>query len=52
MGNCLKVERLHFVDDEPTAFAVSYLVGDLGEVDWYAMSEAPLYFVLEQTTGL
>lgn len=50
-GNCLKVERLHFVDDEPIAFAVSYLVGDLGEVDWHAMSEVPLYSVLEQTTG-
>lgn len=50
-GGCASVERLHFVDDEPIAFAVSYLVGEVAGVDWSAMAEVPLYSVLEQITG-
>lgn len=48
---CVSVERLHFVDDEPIAFAVSYLVGDVEPVDWQEMAEVPLYSLLEQVTG-
>jgi len=50
-GKCVSVERLHFVDDEPIAFAVSYLVGDVEPVDWNEMAEVPLYSLLEQVTG-
>lgn len=50
-GHCVSVERLHFVDDEPIAFAVSYLVEALGSVDWTQMAQVPLYSVLEQVTG-
>jgi len=48
---CVRVERLHYVDDEPIAFAVSHLVADTAAVDWQAMAEVPLYSVLEQLTG-
>lgn len=50
-GQCVSVERLHFVDDEPIAFAVSHLVSDVAGVDWNEMAEVPLYSVLEQVTG-
>lgn len=50
-GQNVRVERLHFVDDEPIAFAVSHLIDDLAEVDWQAMQSVPLYSVLERVTG-
>lgn len=50
-GQNVRVERLHFVDDEPIAFALSHLIGDLAEVDWQAMQSVPLYSVLERVTG-
>ena len=50
-GHCVSVERLHFVDDEPIAFAVSHLIEALKDIDWTAMAEVPLYSVLEQVTG-
>ncbi|SDT23148.1 GntR family transcriptional regulator [Pseudomonas asplenii] len=49
--HCVKVERLHWVDQEPIAYACSYLTDELREVDWKEMAEVPLYSVLERTTG-
>ncbi len=48
---CINVERLHFVDDEPIAFARSYLTAELAEVDWQSVEQEPLYSVLERVTG-
>lgn len=48
---CINVERLHFVDDEPIAFACSYLTAELAEVDWQSVEQEPLYSVLERVTG-
>jgi GntR family transcriptional regulator len=50
-GQCVKVERLHIVDDEPIAFARSYLTAELADVDWQAAAQEPLYSVLERVTG-
>lgn len=50
-GYCVKVERLHLVDQEPIAYACSYLIDELNEVDWDEMAEVPLYSVLERVTG-
>ncbi|WP_026145489.1 GntR family transcriptional regulator [Pseudomonas asplenii] len=50
-GQCVKVERLHWVDQEPIAYACSYLTDQLREVDWQEMAQVPLYSVLERATG-
>ncbi|MBD9503769.1 GntR family transcriptional regulator [Pseudomonas sp. PDM17] len=50
-GHCVKVERLHLVDQEPIAYACSYLTDELRAVDWEEMAEVPLYSVLERVTG-
>ena len=48
---CVMVERLHYVDDEPIAFARSYLTAELADVDWPSVEQEPLYSVLERVTG-
>lgn len=48
---CVAVERLHFAEGEPIAFARSYLTAALEAVDWSVLGETPLYSVLEQVTG-
>lgn len=50
-GQCVTVERLHIVDNEPIAFARSYLTAELAEVDWQQVEQEPLYSVLERVTG-
>lgn len=50
-GTCLAVQRLHLVDDEPIAYASSHLVDELGDVDWEALGQVPLYSLLERLTG-
>lgn len=50
-GQCVSVERLHSVDNEPIAFARSYLTAELAAVDWQQVEQEPLYSVLERVTG-
>ena len=50
-GQCVSVERLHIVDNEPIAFARSYLTAELAAVDWQQVEQEPLYSVLERVTG-
>ena len=48
---CLLLERLHFVDDEPIALGRSHLPVELADVVWSAVENRPIYSILESITG-
>jgi GntR family transcriptional regulator len=50
--DCLLLERLHFVDDEPIALGRSYLPEALADVAWSEVEHQPIYSILESITGL
>ena len=50
--DCLLLERLHFVDDEPIALGRSHLPVELASVVWTEVEHQPIYSILESTTGL
>ncbi|KAA6182642.1 GntR family transcriptional regulator [Pseudomonas veronii] len=50
--DCLLLERLHFVDDDPIALGRSYLPAELANVVWTDVEHQPIYSVLESITGM
>ncbi|MFL6534819.1 MAG: GntR family transcriptional regulator [Pseudomonas sp.] len=50
--DCLMLERLHFVDDEPIALGRSHLLAVLADVAWSEVEHQPIYSILESITGL
>ena len=50
--DCLLLERLHFVDDEPIALGRSHLPAALASVAWAEVEHQPIYSILESITGL
>lgn len=50
--DCLLLERLHFVDDDPIALGRSYLPAELANVVWTDVKHQPIYSVLESITGM
>jgi GntR family transcriptional regulator len=50
--DCLLLERLHFVDDEPIALGRSHLPAVLADVAWSEVEHQPIYSILESITGL
>nr|BFE97728.1 hypothetical protein GCM10020185_82640 [Pseudomonas brassicacearum subsp. brassicacearum] len=50
--DCLLLERLHFVDDEPIALGRSHLPAELASVAWAEVEHQPIYSILESITGL
>ncbi|WP_191488498.1 GntR family transcriptional regulator [Pseudomonas sp. FEN] len=48
---CLRLERLHLVDDEPIALGRSYLPAGLADVVWSEAENRPIYSILESVTG-
>ncbi|KAA6175483.1 GntR family transcriptional regulator [Pseudomonas veronii] len=49
--DCLLLERLHFVDDEPIALGRSHLPAELASVVWTDVEHQPIYSILESITG-
>lgn len=49
--DCLLLERLHFVDDEPIALGRSHLPAELAGVVWTDVEHQPIYSILESITG-
>lgn len=50
--DCLLLERLHFVDDDPIALGRSYLPAELASVVWTDVEHQPIYSILESITGM
>jgi GntR family transcriptional regulator len=50
--DCLLLERLHFVDDEPIALGRSHLPAELASVVWTEVEHQPIYSILESITGM
>ncbi|WLH60583.1 GntR family transcriptional regulator [Pseudomonas sp. FP2300] len=50
--DCLLLERLHVVDDEPIALGRSHLPAELASVTWAEVEHQPIYSILESITGL
>ena len=50
--DCLLLERLHFVDDEPIALGRSHLPAELASVVWTDVEHQPIYSILESITGM
>ncbi|MFS2160204.1 GntR family transcriptional regulator [Pseudomonas sp. Pseusp122] len=50
--DCLLLERLHFVDDEPIALGRSHLPAELANVVWTDVEQQPIYSILESITGM
>ncbi|MCP2073121.1 UNVERIFIED_ORG: GntR family transcriptional regulator [Pseudomonas lini] len=50
--DCLLLERLHFVDEEPIALGRSHLPAELASVTWADVEHQPIYSILESITGL
>lgn len=48
---CLFLQRLHFVDDEPIALGRSHLPAELADVIWTEVEHRPIYSILESITG-
>lgn len=49
---CLCVERLHYVEQEPIALGRSYLPAQMAEVDWGQAQDEPIYSLLARVTGV
>lgn len=47
--DCLLLERLHFVDDEPIALGRSHLPAELASVVWTDVEYQPIYSILTDT---
>ncbi|KAA8561912.1 HTH-type transcriptional repressor YvoA [Pseudomonas extremaustralis] len=50
--DCLLLERLHFVDDDPIALGRSHLPAELANVVWTDVEHQPIYSILESVTGM
>lgn len=50
--NCLFLQRLHLVDDEPVALGRSYFPLELKDVSWDITESQPTYAILQGLTGL
>lgn len=50
--NCLLLQRLHLVDNEPIALGRSFLPVEVESVSWEMTEQKPTYSILEELTGL
>lgn len=50
--NCLLLQRLHLVGEEPIALGRSFLPAEVESVSWEMTEKKPTYSILEELTGL